>query len=206
MYSTVYHLILRGWPDQRQQVPHITRHFSGAQDKLSVESGLLLKGTRVCIPLELLDCTLADLHGTHKGTDRMQAQARDAVYWPSIDADIVDYVHWCTICTKHNASPPAQPMLPRDILNGPWQEIAAHYLTHKGREYLLVCDLFSKYLFIYKVSTTSAQSLCVCLHELISQYGSTSLLCLLLMSSPSSYSAITLTSQHPPPISQGLMA
>ena len=77
------------------------------------------------------------------------------------------------MCTKHKASPPAQPMLPWDIPDGPWQEITTDYLTHKGREYLLVCDLFSKYPFIYKVST---KSLCVCLHELISQFGPPSLL------------------------------
>ena len=106
----------------------------------------------------------------------MQAQVREAVYWPSIHADIVEYVCQCTIWTKHKASPLAQPMLPRDIPNGPWQEIKANYLTHKGREYLLVCNLFNKYPFIYKVSTKSAQSLCASLHEFISQYGTPSLL------------------------------
>ena len=67
-------------------------------------------------------------------------------------------------------------MLPRDIPNGSWQEIAAGYLTHKDREYPLVCDLFSKYPFIYKVTTKSAQLLCAHLHELIFQYGPPSLL------------------------------
>ena len=105
-----------------------------------------------------------------QGTDRMQAQVREAVYWPGIDADIVHYVCQCTICTKHKASPPPQPMLPLAILNGPWQEIAADYLTHKGKEYLLVCHLFSKDLFLYKVSTKSTQSLFLHLQELISQY------------------------------------
>ena len=100
----------------------------------------------------------------------MQAQVRETVYWSGIDADITDYACWCTICTKHKASPPVQPMLPRDIPNGPWQEIAADYLTHKDKEYLLVCNLFSKYPFLYKVSTKSTQSLCS-LQELISQYG-----------------------------------
>ena len=76
----------------------------------------------------------------------------------------------------HKASPPAQPMLPRDVPDGPWQEITADYLTHKGREYLLICNQFSKYPFLYKVSTKSAQSLCACLLELISQYGPPSLL------------------------------
>ena len=101
---------------------------------------------------------------------------KEALYWPSIDVDIADYVCWCTICTKHKASPPAQPMLPRDVLDGSWQEITADYFTHKGKEYLLICDLFSKYPFLYKVSTKSAQSLCACLPELISQCGPPSLL------------------------------
>ena len=61
MYSIIYRLILRGWPEHREQVPQITRHFWGAWDELSVNSGLFLKGTRVCIPPELLNCTLADL-------------------------------------------------------------------------------------------------------------------------------------------------
>ena len=100
VYSTVYCLTLRGWPNQRQEVPHITRHFWGTRDELSINSGLLLKGTGVCIPPELPDCTLADLHGTHQGTDGIQAQVREAVYWPSTDADKASYVCQCTICPK----------------------------------------------------------------------------------------------------------
>ena len=119
VYSTVYCLTLRQWPDQVQDVPHVARHFWGARDELSIDNGLLLKGTRVCIPPELLKKTLADLHGAHQGVDRMQAQAREAVYWPGIDSDISDYVSQCTICTKHKASLPAQPMLLRDIPDGP---------------------------------------------------------------------------------------
>ena len=100
VYSTIYHLTLRGWPKQGQEVPHIARHFWGARDKLSINSGLLLKGTRVCIPPELLNCTPADLHGAHQGINRMQTQVREAVYWPGINADIAKYVCQLTICTK----------------------------------------------------------------------------------------------------------
>ena len=72
--------------------------------------------------------------------------------------------------------PPVHPMLPRDVPNGHWQEITADYLTHKGREYPLVYNLFSKYPFIYKVSTKFAKSMCMCLQELIYQYKSPALL------------------------------
>ena len=115
--------------------------------------------------------TLADLDGAHQGVNRMQAQVREAVYWPGIDADIGDYVNQCTIRTKHKASPPAQPMLPQNIHDGPWQDITADYMTHNGQEYLIICDAFSKYPFAYKTTTKSAQSLCACLLEQISQYG-----------------------------------
>ena len=98
------------------------------------------------------------------------------MYWPGIDADRVDYVCQCTICTKHEASPPAQPMFPRDVPNGSWQDIAVDYLTHQGKEYLLSCDVFSKYPFLYMVATKSTQFLCAHLLELTSQYGLPSLL------------------------------
>ena len=88
----------------------------------------------------------------------------------------MDYVCQCTICTKHKASPPARPMLPRDVPDCLWQEITVDYLTHQGKEYLLICDVFSKYPFLYKVKTKSTQSLCACLLELISQYGPSSML------------------------------
>ena len=80
VYSTVYCLTLRGWPECRQQVSWIARHFWGAPEELSIDGSLLLKGIRVCIPLELLDCILVDLYGAHQGIDRIQAQVREAVY------------------------------------------------------------------------------------------------------------------------------
>ena len=93
------------------------------------------------------------------------------MYWSGIDADIADYACQCTICTKHKASLPAQPIPPRDIPDGPWQDIAVDNMTHKSQEYLIICNALSKYPFIYKASSKSARSLCMHLLKLISQYG-----------------------------------
>ena len=49
--STVYCLILNGWPEKVHEVPRIAQQFWGAKDKLSVEEGLLIKRDRICIPL-----------------------------------------------------------------------------------------------------------------------------------------------------------
>ena len=50
----------------------------------------------------------------------------------------------------HKASPLAQPMLPQDIPDSLWQEIATNYFHHKGKVHLLVYNLFSTYPFLSK--------------------------------------------------------
>ena len=62
-------------------------------------------------------------------------------------------------------------MLPQDIPDGPWQELAADYFIYKGKEYLLIADTFSKYPFIYKVHSKTSDSVTHHLQDLFLQYG-----------------------------------
>ena len=101
MYSTLYHPTHRGWPDCLKQVPRIAHHIWDTHDELSIKTGILLKGASICIPSKLLDHTLTDLHGAHQGMEQMQAQAREVVYWPSIDTDVINDIKRCPIYTKH---------------------------------------------------------------------------------------------------------
>ena len=121
VHATVYRLTLNGWSDRMRDVPHIGCHFWGTRNKLTIEEGVLLKGNRVCIPLELHMRTPYDLHDSHQGVEKMIHLARTHVYWPRINVDIADYVKCCTICARHKASQTVQPMLPRDVPSGPWQ-------------------------------------------------------------------------------------
>ena len=64
IHSTVYRLTLNGRPNRIQEVPRIACNFWGTQDELTFENGILLKGNRVCIPPELYERMLSDLHET----------------------------------------------------------------------------------------------------------------------------------------------
>ena len=156
--STVYRLTLNGWPDRISQVPRIARQFWEARDELSIEEGLLMKGNCICIPPELYDSSLHELHKMHLGIEKMQHRARATVYWPGIDADIVEYVNRCKICTQHKATQHIQPMLPRDVTEAPWQDLAADFFNFKGKEYLLIADTFSKYPFAFRMTKKTAES------------------------------------------------
>ena len=72
--STVYQLTLNGWPDRISQVPRIARQFWGARDELSIEEGLLMKGNCICIPPELYDRSLHELHEMHLGIEKNATQ------------------------------------------------------------------------------------------------------------------------------------
>ena len=55
--------------------------------------GLLVNGGREGIPPALYKQTLADLHNSNKGIEKMQFTAKATVYWPGIDANIVNYIN-----------------------------------------------------------------------------------------------------------------
>ena len=150
--STVYQLTPNGWPKRISKVPRIAKKFWGATDELSIEEGLLLKGNRMCIPPELYDRSLHELHEMHLGIEKMQHRARATLYWPGIDTDIVEYVKRCKTCTQHKATQNIQPMIPRDVPEAPWQDLAADFFNFKGKEYLLIADTFSKYPFTFRMT------------------------------------------------------
>ena len=169
--STVYQLTLNGWPDRISKVPRIARQFWGARDKLSIEEGLLMKGNCICIPPEIYDRSLPELHMMHLGIEKMQHRARATLYWPGIDMDIVEYVKRCKTCTQHKVTQHIQLMIPRDVPEVPRQDLAADFFSFKGKEYLLVADTFSKYPFIFRMTTKTADMVIQKFTQLFSQYG-----------------------------------
>ena len=171
IHSTVYRLTLNGWSDRVHEVPRITCHFWSTWDELTEENGILLKGNWVCIPPELYERMLSNLHGNHRGIEKIRHLSQSTVYWPGLDADIADYVNHCKTCTQHRAKQAVQPMLPRDVPDSPWQDLVADFFTYNHKEYLLIVDVFSKYPFIYQTSSKTAESIIKKLQNLISQYA-----------------------------------
>ena len=101
----------------------------------------------------------------------MQHLMTDSVDWPSMGADIAEYIR-CRICTQFKATQAVQLMLPRDIPEGPWQDLAADVLKDNSTKYLIIADTFSKYHFIFKTTSKIADTIIQKFKTLILQYGS----------------------------------
>ena len=132
----------------------MARAYWDFRDELSTDDGLLLKGPRIVIPSCLREEYLERLHYGHLSASKIQENARQHLYWPGLDADITDYMRRCQECIK-KAHPPKEPLQAHDVPSQPWKHIAMDHFYQNGKLYLLVCDYFSKFPFIFQTKSTS---------------------------------------------------
>ena len=114
---------------------------------------MLLKGPRLVIPGELQEEYLSRLHEGHLSATKVQENAKQHMYWTGIDADIEDYTKRCQECIKRSQVP-KEPLQPHDIPEGPWRKFGIDYFTFDGNSYVLICDYFSKFPFLYRAKTS----------------------------------------------------
>ena len=74
------------------------RSYWSFRDEITIDDGILLKGTRVIIPSCLTAKFLQDLHQGHQGITRTQQRARNHVYWPNMNQDVEEYIRSCDTC------------------------------------------------------------------------------------------------------------
>ena len=95
IHNILYHLTLNKWPKWIHPFQQIAQHFRDTKDELSIEDGLLIKGVQICIPLELYDRTLADLHDSHQGTEKMQLLNKQLFFFLAQHG-----CQYCWLCQK----------------------------------------------------------------------------------------------------------
>ena len=93
--------IIKGWPDKRDECPTSLKEYWNYRDELSILDGLVLKGMRIIIPKHCQNELLEKLHEGHFGIDRTRLQARDSIYWSSINKDIETIIKTCEKCQEH---------------------------------------------------------------------------------------------------------
>ena len=143
---------------------------TGTSETSSLAEGLLLMGPRIVISSCLHEEYLQRLHQGHLSATKVQQNARQHLYWPGLDADIADYTRRCQECICRS-QPPKEPLQAHEVPQEPWERIAMDYFYMNGRLYILICDYFSKFPFLFQVKTTSFANLKDHLEELFSVEG-----------------------------------
>ena len=75
------------------------------------------------------------------------------MYSIRINVDIEDYTKRCQECIKWSQVA-KEPLQPHDIPEGPWRKLGMDYFNFNGNSYVLICDYFSKFPFLYRAKTS----------------------------------------------------
>ena len=169
LLSRVHKMLLQGWGDS---VEEELQPFHRCRDELSVQDGVVLRGSRVVIPESGRRQVLEVLHQGHPGTSRMKSLARGVVWWPGIDADLEGEVRACPECQVHSKSPPSAPLHPWEWPSRPWVRVHVdHAGPFLGKHFLVLVDAYSKWLEVIVVPSTSSHCTIDALRSIFATHG-----------------------------------
>ena len=128
-YQHLKAIILRGFLNHRGELPDSCKQYWQVRHNLTIDDDLIVYGCRLLIPRQ-----------AHQGMVRTKQRARLTIYWPGLDNDIDNMVSQCTQCQTHFPSHPKEPLISKPRPAQPFQEIAADFCYHAGRNYLIFVD------------------------------------------------------------------
>ena len=85
------------------------------------------------------------LHESHQGLVKTKQFARDLIYFPGLNKQVEDVVSKCSFCQERRPAQTAEPLIPMQIPDRPWQHVAEDLLELDGEKWLICVDYFSNY-------------------------------------------------------------
>ena len=95
--SVLCAFVAHGWSSDKSQVPTPLRHYYPLRDEPAVYHGVLYKSHKVLIPLKLQSTLLKKLHQGHQGGESMIRRALEVMYWPGMQAAILQESANCSL-------------------------------------------------------------------------------------------------------------
>ncbi|KAK3791836.1 hypothetical protein RRG08_026739 [Elysia crispata] len=162
---------IKAWPQTIRQVPKEIQPYWTVREDITECDGILLKGDQVIIPEAMQHEMLQLIHQGHLGVELSQNRAKTAVFWPGMMRQIEKRVNSCHVCQRHRNAQHKEPLQPHDIPNETWIKLATDLFHFDGKDFLLVCDYFSKFFEVCKLDLTTSESGIKHLKNIFARHG-----------------------------------
>ena len=160
-----------GWPTYKDDVTLAARDLYVVRNEFSVSNGLLLRGDQIAIPTTLRREILEKIHTGHLGLNKCRERAKRAVWWPHITQDLKDMIARCYHCLERRPSHAKEPMTTAELPERPYQKVGADLLYHKGDNFLVVRDYYSRYIDVTFLPDTSTATVISKMKNIFSHHG-----------------------------------
>ena len=152
-------MIKQGWPDKYKSVPLCLQPFFAVRDELSIQDGIVLKGTKVVIPESLQPRLIQQGHKGHPGIPRTTQRLKDIVFWPTIALDVEDALKKCATCNSMSSHQAKQSMIVPPVPDLPWTDISADIMEWNNSHYLVVVDSYSGWFELDVLTSMTSKSI-----------------------------------------------
>ena len=96
--------IQNGLPNNIKELPRKFQAFWTFRKEMTINDGLILKGTMIVIPSQKQAEILKLIHEGHLGLTKCRLRAKETVYWPSLNDQFEKLVLNCQLCLKYSQS------------------------------------------------------------------------------------------------------
>ena len=98
------HTIMYGWPNTIREVPSEIQPYWTFRKELTIEYGIVLKGTQIVVPHKKHKATLQLTHEGHLGLGKCKLRAKDTVYWSDLNDQLGELNLNCELCLRYSHS------------------------------------------------------------------------------------------------------
>ena len=163
-------MIKSGWPNDERAVPAEIRPFLHWRDELTVEKGIVYKGSRCVVPATMREDVLCRLHRAHLGLESCLRRAREAVFWPGINSDVKALIENCETCATLQRAQSRKTLHPHEVPAYPWEAVGVDLFMLERKDFLITVGYFSGYWEIDQLTSTPT-AVVRCLLRHFARYG-----------------------------------
>ena len=147
--------------------------FKAVRNELTVLGKLVLRGTRLVIPMKLRKQVLDLAHEGHQGIVKTKQRLRTKVWWPGIDRQAEQRCRTCHGCQLVGKPLPPEPLKRTELPTQPWQDLAVDLLgpLPTGEYLLVVVDYFSRFFEVAVTKSVTSGKMISCLEAMFATHG-----------------------------------
>ena len=149
-------MIKRGWPPTKSETLPGAKPYWNFRDEISIDQGIIFKGEKVIIPVEMRKEMLQIIHNSHSGIGKCKRRAKDVIYWPGMSSEIEDFVSTCDICAKYQRNNRKEPLIPHAVPSRPWYKVGADLFDFQDKRFLVLVDYYSKFIEVEQLKQTTS--------------------------------------------------
>ena len=151
--TALYKVIVHGWPEDRSVISECLRPYWTYRDELSVQNGIIYKGTQVMVPQSMHKEMLRKIYANHLGAESNIHKAREVLFWPGMRKSIQDMCdHVAPV--PNTVQQHHEPMRSLPIPTRPWQILSQDICELDSRSYLVTVRHFSDWIEIGPLGDT----------------------------------------------------